>query len=839
MVIAFHSPDISGELHMRSCEFLKILKSDAITPDGRYTVDGTVRLEGDSGAIYDLKNATVEITATDAAVVLGENGLTLKNANIVAHAQTGVTVSAGGGAVIGCRIAGAETGIDVQAPDAVIKANTIENCSNGIVAHFECSERSAAMGKGFNILADRNTVHAGACALSFVGVSNGVAVLNRLDSAELIGCTNVYAIENEVNGTLKLCGNNYVIANGNSATHLVDESNENKNGDNITDIHERAERGANEKILPHINPEIFVGMPRRQRVRCADGEKEPYAYIMDSLSDGIAVIPPGAYSTDEWKFEGIDGLKIYAYGVLHELGGPRITGTSFQKCTNTVVKGLFYGHKMYPHTQGTVIAANEESLSFITDPGYGKDFSDGNFYGGGACGFYFKGDLMSPECDFRYESKRFDRETGINTLVKPTQHIEVGDRVAFRTGFGEGALHITECSEMLIEDVTVFSCSGFAESDVNCDIAPVLHRYAVVAGPAPLLDENERYEGFEHLIHRDSYGRLRSTEPMNTTCDATHCTNARTGIQMISCLLERMNDDGGNINAYYGLAVSYDKQSKTLEYTRCNVNSYRLLPKNFKVGDDVMMYTMSGKLVARVKTTGVTVDRGNDTFTVTLSEDVALPEGEQTVVQNASATGNGFLIDNVLVRDEGCNGFRLKAMGGEVRNCTFDRVSKGALDCVPEYQLWPECGYANNIRITKNIFRDLGRTARLSEVSEACAWCAAICIRYTLWDKGSNATSDIDSCLHRNIEISDNLFTNRYSRYEISMSAVSHVRIENNTFASVHPEIGVDNRQFPILLFGGNGVIFDNNVFSPEISNRIEYRYGKETTANISGSDVI
>lgn len=814
---------------MTSSELLKRLAEGKLSANDEVVLD-------ERDTIYDLGGATVTV-----GIRITAEGVTLKNGRVAVSGGTGISIEGADGVVFGITVTGAETGIAVKASDAVVKQCDIADCTFGIRAELERSEISAAMSGGYNILAEKNRVSADKTALVFKNVSNGVAVLNELSSASVRGCTNVYVIENNVEGALELCDNNYIIANGNSARALLDNNNLNKNGDNITDISARAEMGANEELLPHTNTEQFVGMARKRGVRCENGVMPIFDYITANIGKGVVVVPPGAYYGVGMVFEKIEAMTLYCYGMLYEMDDVRAVATRWRDCGDITFKGIFFGNRVYPCTQGTVVSVDGDTLSFVTDPGYKNNFSDGRHFGGGAPCFGYKHGLMSPECDFRYGGKSYDPVTGLNTLVKTVKWLNVGDRLICRTDFSEGVLHVKCCHRMITEDITVYSCWGFAESDSDCDNAPVLHRYAVTKGPAPVLDENGDYKGFEALIHRDGYGRLRSTEPMSTTCDATHCTNSRHGLQLVSSLLERMNDDGGNINAHYGLAVSFDKATKTLEYSRCNVNTYRLLPNPFKAGDEAMLYSMNGTLVAKTVVLSDVEVRGEDSYLIKVADDIELPEGEPIVVQNISATGNGFLLDNVVVRDEGCNAIRIKAMGGEIRNCNFERISKGAIDCVPEYQHWPECGYANNIRITKNIFRDLGRCARLSEVSEECAWCASICIRYTLWDKegSSNATSDPARCLNKNIEIYDNVFTSRYPRYEICMSSMDNVKVVNNTFGGMNPEVtNEDDKRTVLLVFGGRNIEYDGNRFEDGAGKRIEYRYGKDAVANVHGSDV-
>ncbi|MGM9682810.1 MAG: hypothetical protein ACI3XQ_04355, partial [Eubacteriales bacterium] len=613
---------------MNSSEFLTELRAGRIRENTEYTVSGSVVFDTrDSGKHYDLKNAGLVIVPDSVAAIrfgTSEN-VTLENARITTDADIAVLLDGKDNALVGCdirtpnngiidrgstgslmernRITAGKVGIVSETADSIISRNTVDGGKCGIRAAFARSEISAAMSDGYNILVSENLVRGAELSLDFKNVSNGVVLLNSLENAAVCGCTNIYVAENRVSGVLKLQMNRYLLANANRTGSTVVNENSEINGDTVTDLRERADVGVNEKLLPHINRELFVGMRRKTAIRTATGFVGMYDYITSCHAEGkVAIIPPGAYTNGGMDFSETEGLTVYAYGVLDEIN-TRVCSVSAKRLKNFTLKGMFFANEVYPCSQGTVLEYTEDkTLKFRTDPGYRKNFADGRFFGGGAPVFHFLPGEASPECEFRYSSKTYDEQTDVNTLynISGWWKISPGDRVALRTDFAEGAMYFVACDGVYLEDVTVFCCSGFAISDSGCEVAPLLHRYAVVEGPAPVLTEDEPIpEGAKSLIWRDSYGRLRSAPPMFTTCDATHCTNARRGIYMVSCLLENMNDDGGNINAHYGLAHSYDPATKTLTYTRCNdPHGYQLLPSAFRRGDRVMLYTMSGRLVA-------------------------------------------------------------------------------------------------------------------------------------------------------------------------------------------------------------------------------------------------
>ena len=219
-----------------------------------------------------------------------------------------------------------------------------------------------------------------------------------------------------------------------------------------------------------------------------------------------------------------------------------------------------------------------------------------------------------------------------------------------------------------------------------------------------------------------------------------------------------------------------------------------------------------------------------------------MPDGD-VVVQNLSASGSGFLIDNVLVSEVGCNGFRIKAPNGVIKNSTFHKVTKSGINCIPEYQLWPECGFiTEGLKIQNNIFdtTGLGNSSQSLENGSFLAEtvvCTAILIRAKLLGQENGEPdfqSDKSYLMHRNIEISGNVFTNRWGRYSICMGSVDGVTITGNSFGDSLTD-AYDNRS-PIILIGGNNVQLKGNEYASGVSNAYEI-YEKGSVTNIICED--
>ena len=805
-------------------------------------------------------SSKAEERINNAVVAIGKD-ITVLNCNLE-NADVGVLDKSENGAVIENTVfSSCHTAVQTITANTVIWYNTVKNCVFGVKASDVHSELSAGEGTVYNVLVAMNNMQTSDVSVVYENLSNSVLLRNTLGSAKVSGCTNVYVNENGVSGVLTLQKNDYMIANGNECGVLEVHQNTNVNGDNVTDLSARMSVGANEELLPHINKEQFVGMTRKTVVRDGSSSRDLSAYLSEQMrAQKMVIVPPGAYTNLPMETKHLSDVTIYAYGVLSEMFESTNVGHAWQftGCNNIAIKGMFFSTAIYPHTQGTVTNkwtnGSVNCIAFVADPGYHKDFTaaSGKFTSSTA-GHYFEPDSMTGMIDITsHVLKNYDASTGLNTLgglSTPIYNgIYSGCRVAFRSGSGDGGLRFDECSEMKIEDVTVMSAAGFAEADYDNDVAPLLHRYAVTAGPAPVLDSTKTYDASTNIIWKDSYGRLRSAAPLYSTCDATHSTNARVGIQAISCLLENMNDDGGNINAHYSVLYSYDAMAKKIAYTTTDVLGYNLFCADFRAGDTVLLYTMNGKYVGTAKTITATEILTDNTRAVYIDSSVSIPVGEKIVVQNASASGKDFLWDNVVVRESNANGLRIKAPGGVVENCTFDNVRCAGVKCTPEYNEWPECGYTSNVKIVNNLFEGLARSNGMWEDWDNRAGSSPITIRVneadnTRQDLAGNPqaewtySSDMAYCMHKNIEISGNVFRGNYGRYEISLSGVTELMIKRNVFEQRHVSANLTATKAPILILTGNGIEISNNTYPSDVLSPIENR--RDIGVNISGSDLV
>lgn len=848
-----------------------------------------IHVSGDAYAAFDLGGSASTVSGctvkpadggkiSHGVLATGSNGM-VSSCNFEG-VEAGVTDGSKTGLyVYNCLFTDCTVGVSAETANTFVISNTISGGDVGIKAAAERAEISAVMCDVYNVIAAKNEITGAGKGILFENISNCVALMNASDDLWVTGCINAYVHGNRVSRELVLKKNDYVIADSNTRGSFQKAENTNVNGGDLTDLDARAAVGVNTELLPHINKEQFAGMAGRMSFRTHYGTLDTYAYVNAAIAGGEKdiIIPPGTHNNGAMIFSGLNNINLWGYGVYNDTIKSTSTAFSFISCKHVNMYGFFIGNSINPNLQGTVIKvsgkAGNETVQFVADPGYLADYTNSSNFPAtnGGVGCIYEPDSAYPYSEVWYihEQKTYSATTQINTLKLSSEgikygrvvsgntanplavgSIDVGDRVAFRNYKGAGGVSMSGCSNMKLEDVTIFNSSGFALSDYDADVSAYLHRYAVAIGPAPVIDDIKSNEvatvnDYNRAVTwTDSYGRLRSAFSLNTTCDATHNTNSRTGMQAVSCLMEGMNDDGGNINAHYGSAVSFDAATKTLTYQRSvvkqNNTSYHCLPSSFKVGDSIWLYSKNGEnvgIATVTEATKQTVTSTNETaerYTVKIDKNVTLTDpADEVVVENLSACGGGFLWDNVLVRNNNSYGVRIQSANGTIKNCTFSGLEKGGISMIPQIHDWPECGYARDIEILNNEFSELGILA--------AQWHA--------WDSGEYGSTympiriacagemsgDPLNCLFANIRIDGNKFSSRYTYYDIAAHNVQNLTVTNNTFTGRRTMENTDT-QGCILIMGGNGINVDGNTFTNAAGSNV---YIKDNVAqNVTGSNV-
>ncbi|MBE6647646.1 MAG: hypothetical protein E7611_08450 [Ruminococcaceae bacterium] len=709
---------------------------------------------------------------------------------------------------------------------------------------------------------------------------NCSVILNKANSVSAKNNKDVFIIDNEVSGTLSLVANDRVIADGNRYEYLDSSGNLNENGDTLHDVDERVEFGACEKLLPHTDKDLFVGMSRRSRVRDAEmGELPVTEYVREkAASESVVILAPGAYSSDTLKLENEHShTTLYAYGALLEQT-TYDTIYSSSLLSDLEIKGLTAAYALQSAYQLHVISKDDEkkeatfvcAAGMCLDPGPGK----GRLFvteGAQAYGFSLYSDLY-PWGTLKSESIRRNDDGTVTYGFNDENYdrIKLGDVVSHRLSSPTAsAFSMVSNRNVTLKDVTLYG--------ISCGLAFVEHesqnstRYIRVhnTNHSPYVIDRETYELYEALeekygidleISIDELGRYRGAIPRVGSVDATHVMACAEGVTAISCLFENMCDDGSNHRSSSGRLHSLTDNgdgTTTLEYKNSLGSVYAKhyggtvggVCRAFREGDRVYAYTSKGQLLCDTPALEPSREVGKGINEVTGGEytvyatkvktsDLCLKvlkgydlsdnhyEIEHKVfVDNTDRNSQGFRFDNVLVQGIRSRGFMVKAPNGTISHTTYRNLDMAAVACKAEVD-WGESTIAKDITISHCLFANTGRFNNMPDIKMY----APVIIQSLCKYVGPN------SLLHSNIVIDHNKFMNCQNKRAIYVNSVRDVKITDNVFCPIENE-SEDNLGISIDVETAMNVEISGNTYSPNVKTPLD-AISVTNACGIYGKDV-
>ncbi len=565
-----------------------------------------------------VRDKTVDPSASyeieDNAHVWGAQGLTLHSLSFCGSVE--ISVDSTDVIMQNCKIKG---DIVCRAKNAVIK-----NCT----AHAVSLTRGAE-----NVLVAQ-------CDLDIASVTNSyncTVLLNNIGALSVYEGTNVYVIENRISGDVFLSSVAYLLCDGNKVGGEIENSGCTEyNGDNVRNVNARLKVGADEELLPHVNKDLFLDMPRRDYVLQADydGEMTFNEYFLESAKRGEEVIiPPGAYSVTDriLATEEHSNTVIYAYGVMREKTDYGIA-IDFEGANFLELRGLTLGYAKQSSGQIHVLEKLPGyRLRVINSAGYDYGFSHTDFkkYAGSTEVFHpgkftnwaiFSHPYYSiPE---ENEDKTFIIEMQIDK-EKLWDNMSPGEIWGCRmAGVNTHTFLIKNGGNILFKDVTVFGY-GAALGLVAYGTRENVNFIRVCnTSRSPFVINKETYEKYKALeeqygvnleVSIDEKGRYRGSIPRTGSVDAMHIVNGDKGVNATSCLFEHMCDDGSNQHSassrlhrlidngdgtttlvYKGLLTGLRKYVSTCAGETEGQGS---MTPAFRRGDRVFSYTSNGRVV--------------------------------------------------------------------------------------------------------------------------------------------------------------------------------------------------------------------------------------------------
>ncbi len=532
------------EIKLTAAELLVLLSNNgSLNNDGVYRAEEKLVLE--SNICYCGNGATI---IADGGIEVGGDNASLYGLKIIS--ENGIVSTYDDFTVQNCEIISKNSGIISSGKRFIARNNKISS-EDGIAIKLRNGS--------YNCLTAQNVL-AGSIIVN--GAFNCAVILNTANSVMADNSTNVYIIENKIKG-LEVNNNRYIICDENEISNVVSNGNSEMNGSNIQDLSLRSEYGVNESLLPHLNRERFVGMERRETVTDISNDESinlgKYICTM-AENNSVVIVPPGAYVMHEGFTVGdlCSNTDIYCYGVYAEAD---YTGqiTRFDHCESINFKGLTWGYTRAPSGQLHIVKKlGDRMVLAVNAAGYPYGFgrTDSAAYWAGRLEWH-----QNAPSPFRSTNDYAISDNGDGTFTVTIDNdeeydsIELGDvwtcrlRVArIQTVMIEGArgLHF--------KDIT---CHGYANAthwrNHNCE--NVTYERAHATPNAPFIIEKELYDKYKALgekygvdleVHIDEKGRYRGGRQRNGGTGTMEVAFAKGGINLTSCILENMFDDGSN-----------------------------------------------------------------------------------------------------------------------------------------------------------------------------------------------------------------------------------------------------------------------------------------------------
>ncbi len=512
------------EIKLTSAEMLELLESkDSLNKDEIYRVDGKLVL-----------NENTRYCGNDATIIVDE-GIEVGGDNILLY---------------DFRIISKTCAITSSGKNFIARNNKI-NVESGSAIELKAGS--------YNCLLAQNEIEG---TVKVSDSFNCVVILNTAKCVKADNNTNIYVIKNKLQG-LEVNNNKYVICDENEVSEVISNGNSEMNGDNVQDISERCEYGVNEALLPHLNRERFVGMERREFVAdMVNNETMSLGKYIRTMSesDSVVIVPPGAYImhdgfTLDYRCSNTD---IYCYGVYAEAD---YTGqiTRFAGSENINFRGLTWGYTRAPSGQIHIVKKlGDRQVLAVNAAGYPHGFGRTDLAAYWAGRLEWHQNAPSP---FRSTNDYAISDNGDGTFTVTIDNDEEYDSIE-QGDIWTCRLKVARIQTVMIEgakglhfkDIT---CHGYANAthwrNHNCE--NVTYERAHATPNAPFIIEKELYDKYKSLgekygvdleVHIDEQGRYRGGRQRNGGTGTMEVAFAKGGVNLTSCILENMFDDGSN-----------------------------------------------------------------------------------------------------------------------------------------------------------------------------------------------------------------------------------------------------------------------------------------------------
>ncbi|MFV0469351.1 MAG: T9SS type A sorting domain-containing protein [Dysgonomonas sp.] len=534
------------------------------------------------------------------------------------------------------------------------------------------------------------------------------------------------------------------------------------------------------------------------------------------ISNSSINIPKGKYLFDavnhgNYTFSDLNNVTI-------DLNGSEIICNkasnvfTFNNCTNVTVKNFSIDFDPLLFTQGTITAVDSSKgwFDFTVDEGYPIT------------------DIAATRTQFFDSSTRklkrnsltiyesgltITKKTGTDNQFRASKLYSwdaleaVGDLVVFsRTGSGH-CFYMYKCSNMTIENVTLYGASTFAFFENETD--------------------NSHYQSCKISLKKDETERP-SARLRSVNADGIHSKNAKIGPTIEGCEIAYGGDDCIAINGAMYPIYKVDASTRSIYFLSSGTSAYLGATDSIQL----VSYDGSRKGVVNVEilksatptTTEINAflskytslsDRASYTngFQIRVNEiPTDLAAGD--VLYNKDKIGSGFSIRNNLVGHIRSRAILIKAGNGIISNNIIEDCEMGGIVLSPEYD-WMEAGFSSNVEISYNTITNcmFGR----SSTSGKAGALSVMCI-------GGNK-SIAPAGAYSNINIHNNAI-NDCPQPAVVVTSVDGLTYENNTYNPDYSTIRVHGQAYGVpnnVSFWTKNISYNSGIDQNAIDSTIDY----------------
>lgn len=524
---------------------------------------------------------------------------------------------------------------------------------------------------------------------------------------------------------------------------------------------------------PHIAPTALTGTSAAHTEIPQNFDVQGFIDAELKAGKTQIIIPPGRYRVTprngvHLRLKNLRRVTLIAEGV--ELVCTETTrALDLEDCVNLTIKGLVIDYDPLPFTQGAITALGDDKrwVEFTLFAGYPDkvgshiEIFDAQSEQLKSLTHYGWRDIQ------RLGDRRYRVSKNPDYVFNPVNdREEIGDILIANNDDAPGgwiphAILSHRCTDLRLEDVTIYSSNCFSFFETECDNSTYLRCRLI-----PRSTETDPIA----RAHR----RIRSGN-----VDAFHSKHAKRGPKIIECVAKFQGDDCVNIcGDYFFVASSVDDTLRVILHNPAEIKPGSALELVTYTGDrlpdaKLIAITLGGELRADERAF-IAAQRMNRDIqakllapdvrmaTLTLDRTVNLPIG--SVVASTERMGNGFLVQNCDFGFNRSRGILIKASHGKIVGNTIAATWGSAILVAPEWW-WLESGSSNDLEIKKNLIRDCQTTAIMVSAQG-----------------GNNAIAP--SGAHQNITIVENII--RSSPLPVvSISSTSGLRLDGNTFPAV------------------------------------------------------